>query len=124
MAAVTDATAKQILKEIRRGLDLLEQLVVGPPREEREPAGAEFTFVAGPAFDKPMFRIKVTGPLNDSSRVILRQGGQEAQLATKRPTERSLIGEVKLSDLQEGPWEAVFEHEGKELFNEETELEA
>jgi hypothetical protein len=124
MAAVTDATAKQIVKEIRRGLDLLELLVVGPPREEREPAGAEFTFAAGAAFDKAVFRIMVTGPLNDSSRVILRQDGTAAQLATKRPTDRTLIGEVKLSDLHEGPWEAVFEHEGKELFKEETELEA
>jgi hypothetical protein len=120
---VTNATAKSLVKEIKRATELLESVIVGadePVSEEQVPE--DFTFTAGPAFDKPVFRVEVHGPVDDTSNVFLRRAGAVTKLTKKRPSTGVLIGETRLGPLAVGTWEAVFEHNGEELRTTTVEL--
>jgi hypothetical protein len=118
MPAVTDATAQDLVKEIKRAVDLLEKVIAEPAEASEEPQVPEdFSLIAGPALDADVFRIEAHGPIDDTVTAFLRNEAT-GDLVDLDETQRGpglLIAAAPLGDLTDGTWKAGIEQGGREL---------
>jgi Mg-chelatase subunit ChlD len=116
-----DKTVKEVVAELRRGVNLLDQLVQRPPPAP-PPVGTTFTLAAGLPSDKPVFRIVARGPVDQTTTVALSDGTTSVTLTEVKRDARELIAEANLSALSTGTWETTLTHDNKVQLTTTTEV--